>query len=643
MKQPASIAMPVHFGPLWAAVNQHSLVSMSDPAGRITYANDLFVNLCGYSREELLGQNHRICKSDSQPDDFWATFWKTISSGQTWRGVICNKAKNGDHYWVDAQIFPFFDNSGAVESYLSIRTDITAHKRALDDLALAQSLKAATRALDEQKFYLRATLDHLPTHFWLKDQAGCYLAANQSLADACGRASPDEVCGLTDFELWDTEKALIYRRVDDQAMTCQQAQMREERSDSQGIPRWLEIVVKPLVSTTGKVHGTIGFSHDISERKLAQTQLQEHADQLSAIFDLSPDGFVTFDAARWVTYANPAFSRLTGIPLSQICGLDEHAFSDLLGTRCLPTCYFHGFDSLRQHSTGKPAQAHDLIELSAPGRRVLKIALRESQAGAVSQVFYLHDVTHETEVERLKSEFLSTAAHELRTPMTSIYGYAEVLQTAELDDVSRRDYLDIIVKKSELMVNILNDLLDLARIEERRGMDFVFEIMHVQQLVVETTDAFSPPQGRSAPMINLTGRPLHLLADSSKLHQAIAHVLSNAYKYSRAGSEVNIEVLEWAAHTGLGSQVGIRITDQGIGMTTEQLSRVFERFYRADTSGKVLGTGLGMSLVHEIIELHHGKVELDSQLGAGTTVTLWLPMFLERRTTPRQPENLQAL
>jgi signal transduction histidine kinase len=127
-------------------------------------------------------------------------------------------------------------------------------------------------------------------------------------------------------------------------------------------------------------------------------------------------------------------------------------------------------------------------------------------------------------------------------------------------------------------------------------------------------------------MLKLPLEPLYVLADRQRLLQVIENVLSNAYKYSPQGSSVVIELLPSTSLANTAPKVCIRITDQGIGMTPEQQSRVFERFYRADTSGKMLGTGLGMSIVHEIVTLHGGTVELSSLSGLGTSVTLWLPV-----------------
>ena len=226
----------------------------------------------------------------------------------------------------------------------------------------------------------------------------------------------------------------------------------------------------------------------------------------------------------------------------------------------------------------------------------------------------------------MKSEFLSTAAHELRTPMASIYGFAEVMLTQDLEAASQREFLEIIYKQSELMASILNELLDLARIEARRGKDFVFEATPLQALIEEVVRAFKPPAGRPAPTLIAAAAHLVVLADHKKAQQAVLNVLSNAYKYSPAGGVVRIELLESRADGARPNMLGICITDHGIGMTPAQLERVFERFYRADSSGKVPGTGLGMSIVQEFITLHRGTIDLKSTIGEGTTVTLWLPI-----------------
>jgi signal transduction histidine kinase len=242
----------------------------------------------------------------------------------------------------------------------------------------------------------------------------------------------------------------------------------------------------------------------------------------------------------------------------------------------------------------------------------------------VSQILYFRDVTHETELDQLKSEFLSTAAHELRTPMASIYGFAELLLTQNFNEESRREFLSIILNQSELMTAILNELLDLARIEARRGKDFVFEDLCPQDLIDQVVHRFILPAGRHAPLLKLPETSLRIMVDHKKAYQAIVNVLSNAYKYS--AGEVSIALVNEPRPAGMTDAAGIRIIDSGIGMTPKQLARVFERFYRADTSGKITGTGLGMSIVQEIVLLHGGQITLESTYGRGTAVTLWFPV-----------------
>lgn len=354
----------------------------------------------------------------------------------------------------------------------------------------------------------------------------------------------------------------------------------------------------------------------------AQQRAEDRTEQLNAIFELSPDGFVTFDTERCVKYANPAFTRLTGICLARLSGASEPQLTALLAARCAVGGPFRGFDVLRQNAVNHLVGARELIELTVAGKRVLDVGLRQSEASTVSQILYFRDVTHETEVDLMKSEFLSTAAHELRTPMASIYGFAEVLMTQELDVESQREFLTIIWKQSEWMSSILNELLDLARIEAHQGKDFVFESVTTQVLIDEVVSGFKLPLGRLAPTCALPATPLTVLADHKKARQAVLNVLSNAYKYSLAGAAVSITL---APVVGVTPMVAICIADQGIGMTPEQVGHVCERFYRADASGVILGTGLGMSIVKEIVELHHGKLEIKSQVGRGTTVTLLLP------------------
>ena len=396
--------------------------------------------------------------------------------------------------------------------------------------------------------------------------------------------------------------------------------------------RWLLIV--EYRTPSGHI---VGNRVDITERRELEAREREYAEQLGAIFELSPDGFVSFDGAGRVKYLSPAFTRLTGLPHPELVGLDESEFSERLAQLCVPEAGFPGLAALRSKKTaGHRQESPDAggqqlkIEMAGAGKRVLEVRLREKNTESVKTILYLRDITHETEVDRLKSEFLSTAAHELRTPMTSIYGFVELLLTQELDETDWREYLHIIFRHTELMVSIINELLDLARIEARHGKDFHIVDVDVPELLQEIVTGFKTPDGRVVPPLPRFVQPARVMADRKKLIQAVLNVFSNAYKYSPDGGTVELDIVRVAAGADSplesgAAALGIRVADHGMGMTAEQLARVFERFYRADTSGKIPGTGLGMSIVQEIVALHGGKVSVASTAGLGTTVTIWLP------------------
>lgn len=373
-------------------------------------------------------------------------------------------------------------------------------------------------------------------------------------------------------------------------------------------------------------------------RQRAQRSVEERNEILNAIFELSPDGFVSFDAQRRVTYFSPAFLQLIGEPAGPIIGFEERQLSDWLLLCCKEGSTFRGIAALRAEITAGHPEKRELLQLGSSVKRVLQVGLRCGATSLVSQILYLRDVTHETEVDQMKSEFLATAAHELRTPMAGILGFSEVLLNDEFDAATRHEFLETIYNQSKLMAAILNELLDLARIEARRDKDFRYTQVNLPELLTDLVRSYPLPPGRSAPVLELPSQDLLLMADAGKLRQALLNVISNAYKYSPQGGPVHIKA--WVRDVaGDSAGVCVEVTDHGIGLTTEQLARVCERFYRADTSGRILGTGLGMSIVKEIVELHRGQLSLTSTLGQGTCVRLCLPAYytLQDRRSGHEP------
>lgn len=405
---------------------------------------------------------------------------------------------------------------------------------------------------------------------------------------------------------------------------------------------------RQLVMTDGGTHETLQLAHALND---ASTRLREQRDtiaakvleldrehaalqdsnlQLASIFTLSPDGLVTFDAAGRVCHANPAFGRLTGLPIDRLIGWPEAELEAQLRAQCDEPTTWQGlapyFDEPAPDAASRPPA---LLGLAAPRPSKLAVVGRqalagEDGAGTVRRLLYLRDVTHETEVDRMKSEFLSTAAHELRTPLASIHGFAELLCKRSFPEARRQQMFDTMHRNSGVMVRILNDLLDLSRIEARHGADFQRERGDLAALVAQTLADQVPPAERAAPELQPAAGPLPAIFDPGKIAQVLRNLVGNAYKYSPGGGAVQVRLLH-EQPAGRQPRVGFEVCDRGIGMSAQQVARVFERFYRADPSGAILGTGLGMSIVQEIVHLHGGEVTVASTPGQGSRVSVWLP------------------
>jgi PAS domain S-box-containing protein len=387
-----------------------------------------------------------------------------------------------------------------------------------------------------------------------------------------------------------------------------------------------ELSIAPVAAPDGEVTHYVGVQSDVTERERARFALAERSARLNAVFDLSPDGFVVFDREGQMVYCNQAFVQMTGWDASQGC--DIVGFDRQFVALCNPAQAYVPVAA----SVGVAGTHADTLELLRPERRTLARLARLNLGGHGESILYFRDVTHETEVDRMKSEFLTTAAHELRTPMASIFGFAELMLKRPVPPDRQRDVMETIHRQASLLINMVNELLDLARIEARQGKDFRITEHALGPLIDETVDALMIQGDPRKVEVRAEHGEVRLMVDHDKTRQAITNVLSNAYKYSPGGGSIRLHTL--MREVDGQQQVGVSVTDSGIGMTPAQKARLFERFYRADPSGNIPGTGLGMCLVQEIMELQGGQIEVDSEPGIGTRVTLWFPVVAQPAAMP---------
>jgi PAS domain S-box-containing protein len=590
-----------------------SIILMKDWDGKFLIGNRALANLYGTTPEELVGKDDSAFNPNAEQVAFYLQNVREVMS-QTQTQVVMEESTNAA--------------TGEVSYYQSIKKPLVTREGDRQILVIAHDvteLKRMQTRLEESERRLRYVLDATGEGVWDWDIATGQVTHNLRWCEIVGLDDRHLQHPLELFSnmLHPDDRDLVKQRL--QKCLDGEAPYHSEHRMLLKDGRVVWVLDRGGVverDARNKPLRMVGSFTDISARKSAELALGLRTELLNTIFQLSPDGFVSFDANSQLSYASPAFANLTQIETDTLMGMGEHAFSQLLAQQCVAGARFRGIDSLREEALASQVNQRELIELALPVRRILEVGLRLGTSGTVSQILYFRDVTHETEVDQRKSDFRSTAAHELRTPMASIYGFAEVLLAQDLDEASRKEFTGIIFRQSELMASILNELLDLARIEARRGKDFELVATDATALVRKTVSDFRLPTGRLAPVVTGPAETWNILVDRKKAQQALLNVLSNAYKYSASGDAVEISIEPEAT----GSLVAIRTVDQGVGMSPEQVQRVSERFFRADTSGNVPGTGLGMSIVKEIVELHHGNLLVSSTPGRGTTVTLQFPV-----------------
>jgi len=242
------------------ALDQHAIVSVTDVEGFIIEANDRFCEISGYSREELVGRNHRVVKSGIHPPAFYQEMWDTIVHGRVWQGEVCNRSKDGRLYWVSATVVPFFDDLGVPYQYIAIRTDITARK-------------LAEARLDEQLHFSRQVLDTLPVPLYFKDTQGRYQGFNKAFADFFG-IEPNLWIGRHVRDLLPPELAEQHVARDEEVFARGGRQSYEIELITPAGARYDTLYNKAaLTRPDGSVRGLVGTIMDISERKRWEAEI----------------------------------------------------------------------------------------------------------------------------------------------------------------------------------------------------------------------------------------------------------------------------------------------------------------------------------------------------------------------------------
>lgn len=612
-----------------ALENIPDVVVIYDTDLRIRYINSATHRITGRIPSDLIGKRD----NDILPPDVYNTYLPTLRETLNTR-KICSV--DTDITFPERGILnlritcvPLVDDKGNVREILGITHDFTENKR-------------FEAIIKESRRRLRAILDNIPDRAWLKDREYRFIAVNEALAKACN-LSPRDLIGKSDMDIWPQEIAEKHHADDREVVETGKRKVVEELiSGEDGQVIWLETITTPICNRSGEVIGTASIARNITDRKLAEKQRIEYSkkleqevevrtrelnkalqateearDKIDGILKSVADGLIVTDHCNRVILINRAAEDLLGVRFSEVINrtINYAVRDDTLRERIMQT--------LEKRAPGYE------FDFELPGNenhsRVMRAKtsiITDKEGVQTGIITIIHDVTYEREIDRMKTEFLSTAAHELRSPLTSIQGFSEILINRDnLTNEQRSRFLSYINSQATNLGAIINDLLDISRIESGKGFALRKVPSDIVKIVKKIASYFESVSEIHS--FKLLFPPPHekIMIDPDKIEQVMSNIFSNAVKYSPEGGVIKV------VGKVNGDYYHMSVEDEGIGMTPDEVEHIYDKFYRADNSTTaVSGTGLGMSIVKYILEAHGGTVWVESEIGKGTKVSMSIPL-----------------
>jgi PAS domain S-box-containing protein len=575
----------------------------STPEGRIVDANDALVQMLGYpSREKLLETPAQALFCDPADRQRWQA--EMDAKGVVSYFVTQLKRYDGTPIWVVDRARAVRDPQGTILYYDGSLVDITEQRRSEEALRASE---ARYRALVE------SSPDGIGIH-----QDGRVVFINPAGARLLGAQSPDELVGKPSMDLLHPDyREVVRERIRRSLAEGQPAPPLMEkfiRLDGSTID--VEVTAVPIM-WEGRPAMQVVF-RDITERKRMEEELKASEERYRDLFENANDGIYILDRAGRIVSFNRKAEEITGYTLEEVRG---QSYTLLVSSGPERKKARRAF---LKNMRGQPDKT-ELTIIRKDGREViLELSTRPIwQGGQIVGIQGIgRDITERKELERLKSDFISTVSHELRTPLTSIKGYVDLVLAGDVGPLTpeQKEFLTIVSQNTTRLTELINDLLEIERLESGK-IEFEFAELDLAE-VLENVARSLHVNAEQKGLEFLTEIPsgLKVRGDRERLAQVFLNLLSNAIKYTPAGT------VELRAHQE-DDAVVVEVRDTGIGLSESDLQKLFQKFFRSDNPyvRKVGGTGLGLSIAKAIVERHGGTITVTSQLGQGSTFTVRLP------------------
>lgn len=400
--------------------------------------------------------------------------------------------------------------------------------------------------------------------------------------------------------------------------------------------REYEILLAPLKDIDGSINGVIEVVHDITDRKKAEQELQaakeaaeRESAKLSAMISGMEEGVVFADADDVITEANSYFCRFVGESREEILGKRLEDCDECGGLRDIV------LQKVREYRSGKDNQlltVQKSVEEKEVILRVQPIYRDNRYDGVLVNIIDVTELIHAKreaeEATKAKSRFLANMSHEIRTPMTAILGYADLMMDPKMSASERLNCLAVIRRNGEHLLNLINDILDISKIEAGK-MEVNPSRCSIPELISDILSLMRVRAGEKGISLSAEYKgplPETIYADRARLKQALMNLVSNAIKFTESGG-VRLEICFLPEWRDKEPAVQIKVIDTGIGIMPENLKRLFQPFNQLDpsTSRKFGGTGLGLAITRQLISLMGGEVTAESTPNKGSIFTITIP------------------
>jgi PAS domain S-box-containing protein len=640
-------------------------VFITDLDGTIQYANPAFEKVYGFTPEEAIGKNPRIIKSGLVPDEQYKHFWATLTSGGTVSGELVNRRKDGRLVPVSGTNSPILDETGKTIGYLAVHQDITERKKSEEALAKSEadfralfaSMQDVVLVIDKDTRYVRIA----PT--------------NPSLLFR----TPDELLGQRMDEILPPETHEPFRAAIRQALETNEVVQIEYELPVDGQPYWFLANISKLNEDE-----VFWVAREITERKKAEETLKRRNDYLAASSEIGRLVTSTLDLNTIFTRTVNLISERFGFYFASVYITEETGFNARLreatgeageAMKAQRYSVIVGSSSI----VGKVAQSGEAIlvndiaheplyqpnpllldtqsEVAIPlriGTRIVGVIdIQSTQTFAFTEddISVLQSLADQVavaidnarsyelsqqliqdlrEVDQLKSQFLANMSHELRTPLNSIIGFSRVILKGidgPVTDLQQQD-LTAIYNSGQHLLGLINDILDLARIEAGK-MELNFEEVHIAEL---TQSVLSTAKGlvkeKPVQLVQLIPSDMPTVrGDTMRVRQVLLNLISNASKFTDEGS-ITVQAIAQKGPTGK-MEALINVIDTGPGISLEDQEKLFKAFSQVDGSAtrKTGGSGLGLSICANLVQLHGGRIGVNSEVGKGSTFWFTLPLY----------------